>query len=148
MSDTQNPIEIERKFTLKNDNWKAWSYKTIEMVQGYFTGDTCPVTFDGLHLRIGQFTIKPEEHFVNILPELLVTGTENISPQLCAVRIRSENGLYKLTIKKRIDSNSCHEMEYLIPEGIGRYHLERTDCKLLKTRYLVNFGCFIVANAD
>ncbi|MFT7433308.1 MAG: adenylate cyclase [Alphaproteobacteria bacterium] len=149
MPDThQNLIEIEHKFFIKDDSWKQWSYHTIDMLQGYFTGDTSPVTFDGNYLRIGQFSISPTTKEKEVLSTLLAADGQGINPSLCAVRIRKENETYKLTIKKAIDDASCFEPEYTLPSEIGAHYLERTQYQLKKTRYLVGIGAGLTADVD
>ena len=56
------------------------------------------------------------------------------------VRIRSENNLYKLTLKKHIKKSKNYEFEYEIPKKEGEMIISYISKPIIKERYYLHFN--------
>jgi len=92
-------FEIERRFLIKNNDWKKLINRKSNIIQGYLS--SCS---DGW-----------------------------------IVRIRSEDNLFKLTLKKHIKKSKFFEFEYEIPQTQGEMIISEIKNPIIKERFYLLF---------
>ena len=92
-------IEIERRFLIKNNDWKKFINRKSDIIQGYLSS-----------------------HAAGWI-----------------VRIRSEDNLFKLTLKKHIQKSKNFEFEYKIPKIEGEMIISEIKHIIKKERFYLNF---------
>ena len=92
-------IEIERRFLLKNNDWKKLIIRKSDIIQSYLSSTN----------------------------------------KSWIVRIRSENNLFKLTLKKHISKSKNFEFEYEIPKKEGEMIISEIKNPIIKERFYLRF---------
>ncbi len=93
-------LEIERRFLIKNNQWKKYIINKVSITQGYLSSNN-----DGW-----------------------------------IVRLRSENELFKLTLKKHIINSTSLEFEYKIHRSEGNQILSNLKNKIEKQRFYLKIN--------
>ena len=91
-------FEIERRFLIKNNDWKKLINRKSNIIQGYLSSDS----------------------------------------DSWIVRIRSEDNLFKLTLKKHIKESKNFEFEYEIPKKEGEIIISEIKNPIIKERFYLN----------
>ena len=83
-----------------------------------------------------RFLIKNNtwEKFVNYKSDI-TQGYLSSNPQSWIVRIRSEDNLYKLTLKKHIIKSKNLEFEYVVPKKEGEMIISQIKNPIIKERF-------------
>ena len=92
-------IEIERRFLIRNNDWKKLINRKSDIIQGYLSS----------------------------------------SSDSWIVRIRSEDNLFKLTLKKHITKSKNFELEYEIPKKDGEMIISEIKNPIIKERFYLHF---------